>query len=43
MNVEYIAGLMEARLPKYLAAADLTVQTDGRSAKEICEEILSGC
>ncbi len=40
MNVEYIKGLLEARLPRYLAAADLTVRTDGRSVKEICEEIL---
>lgn len=39
MNVEYISGLMDARLPKYLAAADITVATDGRSAEEICREI----
>lgn len=40
MNVEYITGLMNARLPKYLAAADFSVDTDGRSAEEICEEII---
>ena len=40
MNVEYITGLMNARLPKYLAAADVTVATDGRSAAEICREIM---
>ncbi len=40
MNVEYIAGLLGERLPKYLAAADVTVSTDGRDVKEICEEIL---
>lgn len=41
MNVSYIAALLEERLPRYQAAADLTVRTDGRSADEICEEILS--
>lgn len=39
MNVDYIAGLMERRLPRYLAAADMTVKTDGREVKEICREI----
>ena len=41
MNVEYIAGLLQARLPKYLEAASVTVPTVGRSAEEICEEILA--
>lgn len=41
MNVEYIAGLLQARLSKYMEAADVTVPTDGRSAEEICREILS--
>lgn len=41
MNVAYIAALLEERLPKYKAAADLTVCADGRSAGEICEEILA--
>lgn len=41
MNVEYIRELLEKRLPKYLAAADVTVSTDGRSAEEICGEILT--
>lgn len=40
MNVEYIAGLMEKRRAAYEAAADLTVVTDGRSAQDICEEIM---
>ena len=39
-NVEYIADLMEARRAKYEAAADIVVQTDGRSALEICEEMI---
>ena len=40
MNVEYITGLMNARLPKYLEAADVTVETDGKAAEEICREIM---
>ena len=39
MNPEYIGGLMEIRRPKYEAAADIVVKTDGRTAKEICLEI----
>ncbi|MCD8021506.1 MAG: shikimate kinase [Lachnospiraceae bacterium] len=39
MNVEYIERLIAQRLPKYQAAADLTVETDGKSAREICEAI----
>lgn len=40
MNVEYISGLMEKRRACYEAAADITVETDGKSREEICEEIL---
>ena len=40
MNVDYITQLMDTRMPKYLAAADLIVETDGRQAGEICTEIL---
>lgn len=40
MNVEYIKGLMAVRSPKYEAAADITVNTDGRSAEDICREII---
>ena len=39
MNPEYIGELMEIRRPKYEAAADIVVKTDGRTAKEICLEI----
>lgn len=39
MNVAYIQGLMDKRLPAYREAADVTVSTDGRSAQEICAEI----
>lgn len=40
MNVEYITELMEKRRPKYEAAADFAVPTDGRAGAEICKEIL---
>lgn len=39
-TVEYIAELMEQRRPKYEAAADIVIETDGKSAYEICEEII---
>lgn len=39
MNVEYIAGLMEKRLPFYNKAADVIVATDERSPEEIAGEI----
>jgi len=31
---------MEARRPKYEAAADLTIITDGKSRNEICKEVI---
>ena len=40
-NVDYIANLMEQRWEKYQAAADIIVETDGKSAFEICEEIIA--
>lgn len=40
MNVEYITELMEKRRPLYEAAADLIIQTDGKSAEQICEDII---
>jgi len=40
MNVEYIAELIEKRRPKYEAAADVVVATDGKTVCEICDEIL---
>lgn len=43
MNVSYIKDLMEKRRPKYEAAADVKVATDGKTAKEICGEILEVC
>ena len=38
-NAAYIAELMEQRRPKYEAAADIIIHTDGKSAVQICEEI----
>lgn len=40
MNVDYITQLMDARMPKYLSAADFIVETDGKQAEEISEEIV---
>lgn len=40
MNVDYISGLMEQRRQAYESAADITVTTDGRTPKEITEEII---
>lgn len=41
MNVEFIEELMEKRREKYLATADVIIETDGKSVVEICEEILT--
>lgn len=40
-NVDYIKDLMEKRRPAYEAAADIVISTDGKSAYEICEEIIA--
>ena len=40
MNVEFIAGLLEKRRPKYLKAADIIIATDGRDVPDICEELI---
>ncbi|HIT60750.1 MAG TPA: chorismate mutase [Candidatus Fimousia stercorigallinarum] len=39
-NIPGITELMEARRPKYEAAADIRVNTDGRPVHEIAEEIV---
>lgn len=41
MNVEYIAGLMEKRRALYEGAADVKIDTDGKSVEDICNEIKS--
>ena len=38
-NVSFIADLLEKRRAKYEAAADIVIQTDGKSELEICEEL----
>jgi shikimate kinase len=43
MNMEYISGLLAERMPKYLAAADVTVATDGKKLDKICREIVALC
>lgn len=40
-NVQFIRDMMEKRQPKYEEAADFVVHTDGKSADEICKEIMS--
>lgn len=42
-DVEYISGMMEERRPKYEAAADIIVSTDGKTALDICREIVLKC
>jgi shikimate kinase len=39
MNLEKIAGLMAARRDKYAEAATFSIATDGKSPREIAEEI----
>lgn len=43
MNVAYIDKLLKGRLPKYLDAADVVVETDGKDMQEICREIIAVC
>ena len=38
-NVEFISNMMEQRRPKYEGAADIVIQTDGKTADTICKEI----
>ncbi len=39
-NVQFIREMMEKRQPKYETAADFVIHTDGKSADEICKEII---
>ena len=39
-NVAFIADLMEKRRAKYEAAADIIIETDGKTELEICEELV---
>ena len=39
-NVEGISELMEQRREKYEAAADVVVNTDGKTVLQVCEEMI---
>ena len=39
-TVPFITDLMEKRRAKYEAAADIIIETDGKSELEICEELV---
>lgn len=41
MNVEYITSLMEQRLPRYMAAADVTIDVNEKDRADIVKEILA--
>lgn len=41
MSVDFISSLMDKRKDRYEAVADVTVETDGKNATQICEEIIS--
>lgn len=41
MNVPYISELMAAREPKYRAAADVVIETDGCSPLETAEKLIA--
>lgn len=41
-DVSSIHGMMESRRLRYEAAAEYTIQTDGKSAEEIAKEIMEG-
>lgn len=39
-DVPYISQLLEQRMPKYKAAADMTIDTSDLSIEQVCTEIL---
>ena len=41
MNVEFIQDMLAKRMDKYLAAADITIETDGKSKIDICKDIVT--
>lgn len=41
MNVDFIRSLLDKRRPRYEAVADIAIATDGKTATQICEEIIS--
>lgn len=40
MSVEFIESLMEKRRERYLSVADIIIETDNKSLKEIADEII---
>ena len=38
-NVEFIQNMLDVRGPKYLSAADIIIETDGKTTEEIAEEL----
>ncbi len=40
MNIPYIKKLMSQRMPKYIAAADVIIETDGFNPKEVADKIV---
>jgi len=40
MNISHITELMEAREPKYRAAADIAIPTDGQTPGQVAERII---
>lgn len=41
MNIDFIENLMNKRKDKYLSAADIIIETDGKDATTIVKEIIS--
>jgi shikimate kinase len=41
MNVEFISDLMEKRRERYLAVADIIVETDAKTVTQITDEIIA--
>ncbi len=39
-NVAFLSEMMEKRREKYEAAADIIIQTDGKTKLEICQELV---
>ena len=39
-NIEWICKMMEERADKYAEVADVTVNTDGKTVLQICEEMI---
>lgn len=40
MNIPYISNLMQQREPKYQAAADIIIKTDGHSPRQVAQMII---